>query len=612
MQQRYRFAVLATAISASLLSLPTLARDGKAFDPVVVTANRYAVPADAVLASVTVLDRSAIEASQARDIVDLLGRQAGIDIARTGGPGQASTVFLRGGNSGHALVLVDGIRVNAATSGVLDFAHLPLAQVERIEIVRGPRAALWGSDAIGGVIQIFTRDLSKAFFEMHAGSYGRAGASAGAGYSNADTRIGVAAGTESLRGFSATTPVAYGYDPDQDGYQNRNLSLRGQTRIGGQMLEATGLLTDADVEFDAGIGGERTAALNRVFGVRLSGPMSGDAWTHALVLGHSSEDLDTPVFFSRFGSARDSIDWIHSLALDAHNDLNVGVNWSRETGYSDDGFAGFEQSRRNAALFASWRGRFGAHLLELSARHDDNSQFDGASTANAAWGWQFAPAWHLRASWGQGFRAPDFNELYYPGFFGLFAGNPALQPERSVSSEVGLDWQPGTGQSIGLSIYRTRVRNLVAFEGVDQFTDEDNYSATNIGRAAIDGAELDWRLQRGPLALSANATWQHAQDLRSGDPLLRRAPRKANVSADWRFYNAATVGLDLTAVSARPDYGNDLAGYARVDLRASAPLSGGWRFEARLENLGNIHYALVDGYATAGRSGTFALRWNAP
>ncbi len=613
MQQHHRPAVLATAIAAALFSLVVPAGSQAAtavdapaaaaasdLDTVVVTANRYAVPADSVLASVTVLDRAAIEASQARDIIDLLGRQAGVDIARTGGPGQASTVFLRGGNSGHALVLVDGIRVNAATSGVLDFAHLPLAQVERIEIVRGPRAALWGSDAIGGVIQIFTRDPSKAFFEAHAGSYVRSGLGGGGGISRGESAVGVAAGVESLRGFSATTPGTYGYDPDPDGYDNRNLSLRGHTRVGSQLLEASGLLTNADVDFDQG----RTAALNRVFGLRLSGPLAGARWSHALVLGHSSEDLDTPAFDSRFGSARDSIDWIHSIALDPRNDLNVGLNWSRETGYSDEGFQGFDQARRNAALFGSWRGRFGAHLLELSARHDDNSQFAGATTTNAGWGWQFAPAWRLRASWGQGFRAPNFNELYYPGFFGLFAGNPALRPERSTSTELGLDWRASASANLGLSLYRTRVRDLIAFEGAD-------FSATNIGRAAVDGAELDGRYAHGALTLSANATWQHARDLDSNAPLLRRARRKANVSADWRFGNDAVVGVDLTTVSARPDFGAPLAGYGRLDLRASAPLAAGWRLEARLENLGDRDYRLVQGYATAGRSGTLALRWDA-
>jgi vitamin B12 transporter len=600
--------VLAAAIAAALSAAPTGARaddparaaSAAATDdlvPVVVTANRYAVPADAVLASVTVLDRAAIEASQAPDLLDLLARQAGVDVARTGGPGQSSTVFLRGGNSAHALVLVDGVRVNAATSGVLDFAHLPLAQVERIEIVRGPRAALWGSDAIGGVIQLFTRDPAAAFFEAHGGSYERGGASAGVGLARGASRLGIAAGAEAVDGYSATTPSAFGHDPDRDGYVNRNLSLRGRTALGTQLLSASALVTDADVQFDQG----ETSAINRVGGIQLAGPLAGARWSHALSVGHSSEDLVTPAYGSEFGSARESLDWVHSIALDARNDVNVGLNWSREQGYSLEFGEGFDEARRNAALFASWRGRAGAHLFEASARRDDNSQFGGASTGNAGWGWQFAPAWRLRASWGQGFRAPNFSELYYPGFFGLFAGNPALQPERSTSSELGLHWERD-GYRAALSAYRTRVRDLIAFQGVD-------FRAENVARAAVDGVEFDGGTRFGAFSLSANATWQRARDLDSGQALLRRARRKANLAADWRFDNGAGLGLDLVAVSARPDFSGPLHGYGRVDLRVSAPLSPAWRLDLRLENLGDREYALVDGYATAGRSGLFSLHW---
>jgi vitamin B12 transporter len=195
-------AVLAAGLGASHAASAGEAELG----PVVVTADRAPVPADKTLAAVTVLTREDIERSQAPDLMTLLARQAGIDVARTGGPGQASTLFLRGGNSGHALVLVDGVRVNPATQGAPDFAHLPLAQIERIEIVRGPRAALWGSDAIGGVIQLFTRDPSQSFVEAHAGSYGQAGASAAAGLAHGDSHAGLTLAYDRLQGFSATNP----------------------------------------------------------------------------------------------------------------------------------------------------------------------------------------------------------------------------------------------------------------------------------------------------------------------------------------------------------------------------------------------------------------------
>ena len=594
-----RRTAIAAAISLSLFG-NAQAQQVKALEPVVVTANRIEVPVDEALASVTVLTRADIEQSQAPDLLDLLARQAGIDVARTGGPGQASTLFMRGSNSNHTLVLVDGIRVNTSTQGIIDFAHLPLAQIERIEIVRGPRAALWGSDAIGGVIQIFTRDPSKGFFEARLGSYERAGLSAGGGLSGNHGGIGVAAGGDDLRGFSATNSNAYGYDPDTDGYRNRNLSLHAQTALGNQRLSFSGLLTDADVEFDQG----STHALNRVFGLALGGQL-GERWTHSLVLGHTSEDLNTAVYFSRFGSARDSLDWINTIALDTSGTLNVGLNWSRESGYSDDGFAGFDQTRNDAALFASWLGRFGAQTVEIALRRDDNDQFQGATTGSFAWGWQASDALHLRASWGQGFRAPNFNELYYPGYFGLFEGNPDLQPERSTSAELGVDWQLTPGQRLGLSTYRTRIGDLIAFEGA-------LFRAININRAAIDGVELEYHLAQGGLSVDGNATWQNARDAGTGEPLLRRPDRKINVSLGYRFENKSSLSLQTSAFSRRPDFGGvQLPGYALVDILASAPLAGGWTIEGRIENLNDRDYNLVDGYNTPGRSGLLSLRWNA-
>lgn len=609
---------LAIAAMIFLAGAPAARADGPdPLDTVEVTASRIQQPVRDAFASVTVLTREDIARAQAPDLIELLARQAGVDVARNGGPGQASTLFLRGGNSNHALVLVDGIRVNAATQGVLDFAHLPLALIERIEIVRGPRAALWGSDAIGGVIQVFTRDPSRAFVEARAGSYERRGLDVGLGLARGDARVGLALGEDRLAGFSATTPAAgpYTYDPDPDGYRNRHGSLRAQARLGSQQLSASALVTDADVDFDAGVGPGigRTHAINRVFGARMDGRLGGD-WAQALVLGHSSEDLDTPAYFSRFGSRRDSLDWMATRSGHGDGALTLGVNWSHETGYSDEGFQGYEVGRRNAAAFARWQGGAGAQRFEASLRHDDNSQFGGATTANLGWNWRASELWRLRASWGQGFRAPNFNELYYPGFdvgdgLVLFAGNAALRPERSHSAEAGVDFDPAPGRHLGLSAYRTRVGNLISFDGLAADLTPD-FHAINTRRAAIDGLEVEGRFEQGRWRLDGNATWQHARDLDTGANLLRRAGRKGNLALTRTFGRGASWGLDLSALSRRAEFGGQqLGGYARVDLRFAAPLAGGWWFDARLENLGNRDYELVRGYRTPGRSGLIGLRW---
>ncbi|HLS83177.1 MAG TPA: TonB-dependent receptor [Arenimonas sp.] len=596
----HRAAALAAAIALALPAI-SAAQEARTLDAVQVTASRVERAVSDIPASVTVLTRDDIERSQAPDLVDLLARQAGIDAARTGGPGSASTVFLRGGNATHALVLVDGVRVSSTGQGVFDFAHLPLDQIERIEIVRGPRAAIWGSDAISGVIHIFTRDPDAATARLHAGSYGRWGASTGFGQGDAERGFGLTLGYERLRGFSATHAGAFAHDPDRDGYENRNLGLRGHTTLGSQRLGFTALATDADLEFDQG----DTRARNASAGLTLGGRL-GERWRHQLTLGHAREDLDSQGSFPNgFHSRRHSLDWVNSLDLGG-GVLNIGVNAQRERGESWDGFNGqvFERERDSRALFASWGGRFGAHVLDLSLRRDDSDQYGGASTGQLGWAMDVGDNARLRLSWGEGFRAPNFNELYYPNFGFGFAGNPDLKPERSDTWEAGWDLWPAQGHRLGLSVYRTRVRDMIAFAA------PVTNNAINIARAKMDGAELEYRFERGPFAAGGNLAWLDAEDRDTGLALLRRARRKAHADLEYRFDSGLVLGLDGDYVSARRDVGGDTASYALAHLRLAWPLARGWRLEARLENLGDRDYEVVRGYNTPGRSGLLSVVWN--
>jgi vitamin B12 transporter len=237
-------------------------------------------------------------------------------------------------------------------------------------------------------------------------------------------------------------------------------------------------------------------------------------------------------------------------------------------------------------------------------RHDDSSQYGGASTGNAGWGWNFSPRARLRLSWGEGFRAPNFNELYYPdGGFG-FAGNPDLRPEHSETWETGLELQPADGHRLGLSAYRSRVRDLIAFAA------PGTNNAININRAELEGVELEYRFDRGGWTAGGNLTWQDAVDAGTGAPLLRRAKRKAHLDLGYRFDNGLELGLDGDFVSARADFGASLPSHALAHLRVAWTLSPAWRLEGRLENLTDRDYSLVHGYNTPGRSGIINLVWN--
>lgn len=593
---------LAAGLALALVAPVSFAAPADAaetLDAVVVTATRSPMPIARGLAATTVLDRAAIEQAQAPDLIDLLARQAGIDVSRTGGPGSASTLFLRGGNSNHTLVLVDGVRVNSVQQGLYDFANLPLDRIERIEIVRGPRAALWGSDAIGGVIQIFTRDPGQRGAQLRAGRFDRREAAAQWGLSGERGSLGIGGGVQDAEGYNVSTPSSFGFDPDRDGLRNRHLSLGGRTTLGTQALGVNLLSTVADVEFDRGV----TESHSVSGGATLGGPLA-DRWTHSLALGEAREDLRTRSSFgSRFESRRRSVDWLHDWALSDGQALLFGLNRVDEDAVSRNAANAvvYDRGRHNTGVFTAWRGAIGAQQWDLAARRDDSSQFGATTTAQAAWGLDVGDGWRFRASWGQGFRAPNTNELYSPGFGGLFAGNPALGPERSRSAELGLGWQ-GSDGGLDLSAYRSRVTDLIAFAG-------PTFGATNINQARLDGVELGGRWTLGRVGLRGHLGWQRAENAATGAPLLRRAPRKAAVSLDVPLNDRLRFGVDATAASRRQDFDGPLAGYTRVDLRMEADLGTDWALRARVENLLDRPYTLASGFATPGRSLLVELAW---
>lgn len=594
--------ILSTSISSALLlafcSAAAAQDKADTLDRVQVTGSRLALTADQSVHAVTLLTRADIEASNAIDLLDILGKQAGIDIVRTGGSGSQNSIFIRGGNSNHALVLIDGIRVNSATQGLFDFAHLPLALIERIEIARGPRAAVWGSDALSGVIQIFTRAPKGTHAELRAGSYGRYGADVGFGVGEGDSRFGLTAGYDELEGFSATNANAWGHNPDNDGYRNSHLALQGQTLLGNQQLSFSAMATRGDIEFDQG----ETQADNRSGQISLKGALAAN-WQHALTVGQAMEKLDTPAFISVYGSTRRSLDWTLNRS-EGSSRLAVGINLVDENGYSND-YSGpvFKQDRDNLGVFAVWNNTWENQQLELATRWDDNSQFGSRFTSSAGWAMPLSENNRLRASWGQGFRAPNFNELYYPGFLGSYAGNPNLGPERSRTVELGFVSQLNAQLDLELSAYRSDVRDLIAFQGI-------NNQAINISKAQIEGAEATVSANYGAWSWRAQGTWTRALNADTGIALLRRPKLKGSLDVRYQFDNQADIGLSLGAAGERPDVGGALAGYGRVDLTAAWPINPHWRLEGRLENLFDRDYQLVNGFNTPGRSVLFRLNYN--
>jgi vitamin B12 transporter len=285
---------------------------------------------DSTLADVTVITREEIDASGSRDVLDLLRLEAGVDLYRTGGAGQQTSLFLRGTNANHVLVLIDGVRASSANTGAFAFEWLPLDAVERIEIVRGPRASYWGSDAIGGVIQIFTRRLEGPRVAAGYGTYDDAAGAAGIGHWDGQNGYTVQLGARHVGGFSATNPsICNGpddpycsYNPDDDGFRNTNLVARGAHTLGSQLVSGSLYRSQGDVEFDQG----NSNVIEQDAGINLEGDLA-PGWSHRLSLGNAREDLSTPTFFTTYYTRRDSLLWQNDFKLSDAQRLIAGVDF---------------------------------------------------------------------------------------------------------------------------------------------------------------------------------------------------------------------------------------------------------------------------------------------
>lgn len=588
---------LSVALLAALASPYSFAQDST-LSAVLVTATRSPQPLDQSLASAVVFDREAIIRSQAVDLVDLLRHSVGVEISRNGGPGGATSVFLRGANSNQTLVLVDGVRVSSVTTGAAAWEQLPLEQVERVEIVRGPRAALWGSDAIGGVVQIFTRVPDRASMRLSAGRYSDYYAGASFGGTSGALTIGGSVARRLLDGFSAQNPNGFGFNPDDDGYQSTDLSFAMDWQGTDSALRMRSFSREGDIEFDQGF----SDSVNR--GLSLSWRGKAGLWRPGALLGWSVDEVDTPAFGSRFETDRWSLDLDAQRAIGDKQSITLLANLMSEQGLYNDAFGGdlIDEDRDSYAFAGLWELKLGAHSLEAAARIDHYDGFGSEWSPRLGWSWQLAPQWRLITSVGEGFRAPNFNELYFPGFGGQFAGNANLDPEVSSAAELRAEWRPGAQWRWSVSAYRNDVEDLIAFAG-------NEFAAINIARARLEGVELEGRWSNRKYWAEGSMAWQDPRNRDTDQLLPRRAKRNAHLQAGWRVSESLELGAEADYASERFDFGTALDSYSLFALTADWRLSEDWRVQLRGDNLSDEDYELASGFNTAGRSVSVTLRW---
>jgi len=560
---------------------------------IIVTANRSAESADQTLASVSVISRKDIEQSQARDMLELLRSQAGIDVARTGGPGNNTSVFMRGTNSDHTLVLIDGVRASSATTGSFAWQHLQLADIERIEIVRGPRAAQYGSDAIGGVIQIFTRKNKSFQARVKTGSFNTKFVEAGIG-GGAIATYSLNLSAENSDGFSATNDKNSNFNPDDDGYENRSITANMKIPLSKQThIVLSGWYNDAYTEYDQG----SNDTINSTLNFKLSSQTTS-SWSQSLSIGLSEDDISTQSAFpSHITTQRTMLDWQHDFTLTPEQLLTLGISAVNDKGRNENlstNSSVFNNSIQNNALFAIYQGHADNHDVNISARADDHETAGVNYTAQLGWGYDASEDFRLTASYGTGFKAPSLNQLFHPGFGGFYSGNPNLLPEESESAELGVRYTLNRQQHLRASAYHTRIDNLITYEGA-------NFQAVNVAKVNIDGLELEHQYQRDQWRLLTNITLQKAIDEKDNSDLIRRPRRKLSMQLSRRLDHNSSVGLEWIYASKRIDgFSKDkqLAAYHLLNFSTRLNISKGLWFEGRIENLLDEEYELVYGYNT--------------
>ncbi|NWG30218.1 MAG: TonB-dependent receptor [Rhodocyclaceae bacterium] len=576
---------------------------------VVVTATRIPTRVDEQLADVTVLTREDIERAGATTLPALLAQQPGLQIVTNGGLGKTTSLFTRGTNAGHTLLLVDGVPLGSATLGQPSFHNLPLSQIERIEILRGPASSLYGSDAIGGVVQIFTKKgegpmKPEAF--VGYGSYGTREAMAGVSGGTDTVSYSLAASHFETNGWDATTTKIANTNRDADGY--KNTSWRGRlavTPVTGHEFGATFLQIDSRNHYDGG-GPTVDAYSDGKTGVwsLYAKNRFADIWTSTLRYGQSHDYSDdyAPTK-SRFATRQSQWTWQNDVKLPlgtlllAYEDLKQEVDST--TPYA-------VKERTVDSLIFGWQARLGNHSWQLSQRRDDNSQFGAKTTGSLAYGYALTPQLTARAAVGTAFKAPSFNDLYYTSPYGSH-GNPNLQPETARNREIGLDWFGATGARLGYTHYDNRIKNLISWQNTGGWV----YVPFNVGRARIKGDSFVGSHQWGAWVAQVSLDLMSPYDEDTGKRLPRRAASQAKARVGYDI-GAWGVGAELLAVGRRFDTATqtkEMPRYELVNLSGHYRLTHDVRLEARLDNLFDKDYETAWGYRNPGRTLFVGLRY---
>ncbi len=588
-------AVSSDAISSDATSSDTIARDSRAarsgaesaadtpavqLDTLVISTTRYARPLATTPAAVTVLEAEDLAPLASQSLEDILATHAGVTIKRAGGPGQQTSIFLRGTDSDSTLVLVDGVKFNAGTLGLAPIQNLRGANIERIEVIRGPRSTLYGSEAIGGVINITTRQ-SGTRVGIEGGSDHTINGYAHYGYAQGDDRIAIGANHFETDGYPMLE-----VSPVRGEHRNTGGSLHTATRKGALALSANALFDEGSTQYlDTFLmAAGKQDFTNSVLSARADLDLASRT-TGSLQLGHARDWIAQRAPSNDFTETeRNSATLeLHHTAWNSH-DIVLGTALEREDVDSLSFGYNIHEVNDNHSVYLHDSFEADAWHLALGGRWADYDSFGEHQTGEASVGREMGSHLFGWLGWSSGFRAPDASER-----FG-FGGNPNLQPEQTDASEIGLRFNHHI-HTITLTGFQQNIDDLIASAGPPTFLN------ANIKKARITGADLAWSMTGPHTRLNAQATLQDPVDLSTHKQLLLRPTQQFSLGARQQLIDHWWLGVDVQAMNERDDFAKQLPGFATLDLSLEWQATKTVLLRARVENVGDIDYAFASDYA---------------
>lgn len=591
---RLSFLLFLPAFSA-VFSHGIFAADIGPDDTIIVTATRTEILLSDSLVPVTVLTRDDIELSLARDLAELLRFEAGIDIARSGGPGQSTSMFLRGTESNHTLVLIDGVRMNPGTLGGAAIQNIAPEIIERIEIVKGARSALYGTDAIGGVINIITRRADAGSLEagLGSGSFQSQSGHISGGNRGDDWGFGGTLDWQSTDGYPPRT------DSDiERGYDNLSANIYGARRIGNSELSIRHWRAEGNVEYlDFFLAPVDQDYENNITAIELNTQFS-DAGDSKLIISYMQDNIQQTQSADFVESNRLSFDWQYSHVFDQHT-VTGGLYFVDESASALSFGSGFDEDTEIRAVFMQDQFVAGRHRAFAAVRLTDYESFGNHTTWNAEYGFEINDAWTINAGLGHAFRAPDATDR-----FG-FGGSTDLWPELADEARIALRYAPGNRHSVNLEYFANDIEDLIDF-------DFATFTLQNIGMVEIRGTQLGYEYRGESFSVRTNIVSQTADDKTTNTRLLRRAEHSATINYTQNIGDHR-IGLSVLVSGDRMDFGFPdnvtLDGYIVATLTGQFRLGEFWQLSARIENLFDEEYQTVDNYRMQERSGFVELKY---